>query len=68
MLLNLRQQVLQIFVDPQIVCLGSLHQTVDDRTGFCTVNGVNDVPVGSSNGERPDGLFCCRMIDRVPIV
>ena len=58
MLRNLRQQVLQIFVDLQVICLGSLHQTIDGRTGFGTMDGINDMPVGSSNGERPDSCKC----------
>ena len=40
MLLDLRQQMLQIFVDLQIVGLGSLHQTVDRCAGFGTVEGT----------------------------
>ena len=45
------QQMLQIFVDLQPVRLGRFHQAVDNSTGLSTVDGVNDVPVGSSNGK-----------------
>ena len=47
--------MLQVFVDLQVVGLGSLHQAVDNCTCFGAVDGVNDMPVGSANGERPDG-------------
>ena len=52
---DLRQQMLQVFVDLQVVGLGSLYQAVDNCTCFGAVDGVNDMPVGSANGERPDG-------------
>lgn len=45
MLRNLRQQMLQIFVDLQLVRLGRFHQAIDNSTGLRTVDGVNDVPV-----------------------
>ena len=54
---DLRQQILQIFVDLQLVRLGGFHQTVDDCTGLGTVDGVNDMPVCPANGERADGPF-----------
>ena len=59
----------QILVNLQIVGLGSLHQTVDGCAGFGTVDGVNDMPVGSTNGERPDGTLRCGIVDRnIPIL
>ena len=60
MLWNLRQQMLQIFVDLQPVRLGRFHQAVDNSTGLSTVDGVNDVPVGSSNGKGTDRTLCCK--------
>ena len=63
MLRDLRQQILQIFVDLQLVRLGSFHQTVDDRAGLGTVDGVNDMPVCPANGERADGPFRCRIVN-----
>ena len=61
---DLRQKMLQVFVDILLVGLGGLYQTVDDRAGFGTVDGVNDMPVGSANGEGADCPFCCRVVDR----
>ena len=66
---DLRQQLLQVFVDLQLVGLGSLYQAVDDRTGFGTVDGVNDMPVGSTNGKGADGTLRCGIIDGdIPIL
>ena len=61
---DLRQQMLQVFVDLQLVGVGGLYQAVDNRTGFGTVDGINDMPVGSANGERPDGSLRCGIVDR----
>ena len=55
--------MLQVFVDLQVVGLGGLYQAVDNRTGFGTVDGVNDMPVGSTSGERPDGSLRCGIVD-----
>ena len=61
--------MLQILVDLQVVGLGGLYQAVDNRTGFGTVDGVNDMPVGSANGERPDNTLRCGIVDRdIPIL
>jgi hypothetical protein len=60
---DLCQQMLQIFVDLQIIGLCSLHQTVDRCAGFGTVDGINDVPIRSANCERTDGTLCCGVID-----
>lgn len=60
---NFRQRIFQILIDIQIVGLGGFHQAVDHGTGLHSVDGTNDVPVGSANGERPDGPLCSRVIN-----
>ena len=66
---DFRQQMLQILVDLQVVCLGGLHQTVDGCAGFGTVDGVNDVPVGATNGKGADSTLRCGVVDRnIPIL
>ena len=62
---DLRQQVLQVFVDLKPVRLGCFHQAVDDRTGLGTMDGVDEVPVGSANGERPDRTLRGRVVDEI---
>ena len=61
---NLRQQVFQIFVDLQVVCLGRLYQAVDGCAGFGIMDGINDMTVGSANGKGSDGPPCCGIINR----
>ena len=65
MLWDLCQQMLQIFVDLQLVRLGRFHQAVDNSTGLRAVDGVNDVPVGPPNGKGTDRTLCCRIINGV---
>ncbi len=60
---NFRQQIFQILIDLQIVGLGGLHQAVNYGTGLGTMDGINDVPVGPANDERPDGPLCSRVIN-----
>ena len=60
---DLGQQVLQVFVDLQLVRLGRFHQAVDHCAGLGTVDGVDDVPVGPANGEGTDRTLCCRVVD-----
>ena len=57
MLWDLRQQMLQIIVDLQLVCFGGFHQAVDHGAGLSTVDGVNDMPVGTANGKEADRPF-----------
>ena len=61
--------MLQIRINLQIICLGSFYKAVDGRTGFGTVDGIHDMPVGSANGERPNGPLCCGVVDGdIPIL
>ena len=61
--------MLQVFVDLQVVGLGGLYQAVDNRTGFGTVDGINDMPVGSANGKGADSTLRCGIVDRnIPIL
>ena len=60
---NLCQQVNQVLINLQVVGLGGFHQTVDRGTGLCTVDGVKDVPVGSTNSKGPDGSLYRRIIN-----
>lgn len=63
MLWDLGQKMLQIFIDFQIVRLRCFHETVDDRARFGAMNSINDMPVGSANGEWPDSPLCCGIIN-----
>ena len=60
---NLRQQMLQIFVDLRLVRLGCFHRAVDNSTGLRAVDVVNGVPVGSPNGKGTDRTLCCRIVN-----
>ena len=62
MLRDLRQQMLQIFVDLQSIRLGRFHQAVDNSAGLRAVDGVNDVPVGPPNGKGMNGALRCRIV------
>lgn len=47
------------------ISVSSLHVFVDlQLVGLGTVDGVNDVPVGSANGKQPDGSLRCGTVDR----
>ena len=63
MLWDLGQKMLQIFIDLQIVRLRCFHKAVDDRARFGAMNGINDMPVGSANGEWLDGSLSCGIIN-----
>lgn len=54
----------QILVDLQFFRLGGFRQAIDNRTSFGTVDGINDVPVGPSNGEGMDRTFRCGIVNR----
>ncbi len=43
--------------------LDSHYQTVNDRTGMGTADGVNDMPVGSADGKRTNRLLGCEIIN-----
>ena len=53
---DLRQQVNQILINLQVVGFGGFYQTVDHGTGLRSVDGINDVPVGSANGGKAGWL------------
>ena len=65
---DLGQQVLQVFVDLQLVRLGGFHQAVNHRTGFGSVNGINDMPVGTSHRKGTDRTLRGSVVNGDPAV
>ena len=51
---NLREQVLEIFIRLQTICLRCLHDAVDRGAGLGAVNGVKDTPIVAAYAERSD--------------
>ena len=54
MLGNLREQVLEVFIRLQTICLRRLHKAVDRGAGLGAVNRIADVPIVTANTERSD--------------
>ena len=59
-----RKQMLQIFVWLQLICLCRFNNAVNDGAGVCPFEGINHVPVGSSNREWANGSLAGRIINR----
>ena len=51
---NLREQVLEIIIRLQTICLRCLHDAVDRGAGLGAVNGVKDTPIVAAYAERSD--------------
>ena len=52
------QEIFKVLIRFQIVCFCCFRNTVDDCRTFCSVDGVNDLPVFLSNTETANRSFC----------
>ena len=59
---NLREQVLEIFIRFQTICLRCLHDAVDRGAGLGAVNGVKDTPIVAAYAEWSDRALTGRVI------
>jgi hypothetical protein len=48
---------LEILVGVELICLGSLRETIQDSTGFCTVVRFNYDEIISPESKRSNGLL-----------
>ena len=51
---NLREQVLEVFIRLQTICLRRLHKAVDRGAVLGAVDGVKDMPIVAAYAERSD--------------
>ena len=61
---NLGQKIFEVSERIQVISLGGLCYAVDDRTGICTIDGVDHDPVLFPYTERTDCSFCSIVIHR----
>ena len=61
---KLIQSILQIIEYSYVISLGSLHDTVEDRAGFCSLLGEDVDPVLAAKGKWLDGLFSQIVVHR----
>lgn len=57
MLRELFQEILKVFVRLKVIHLRCFGDAVKNRTGFCPMNGIDQIPVLSSDREAADAAF-----------
>lgn len=63
MLRYFSKQMLKILIDVKLISFSCLYDTVQDSTGFDSVNGINELLVFLPNAKRPDSLLCQVVIE-----